>query len=57
MLGERLITAVNLASYAMKGDWPGDGGLLSQSAWFFDLVQTLESTQNKIDNERMDRLG
>jgi hypothetical protein len=48
---------VNLAAYAMKGNWPIDGGLLNQSAWFFQFTQTLESTQNKIDNERLDRLS
>lgn len=40
----------------MKGDWPVSGGLLEQSAWFFSFTQLLESTQNKIDNERLERI-
>lgn len=55
MIGQSLVGAINLASYAMKGQWPTTGGMLDQSAWFFDLVQTLESEQNRIDAERMDR--
>jgi hypothetical protein len=37
---------------AIKGLLPIAGGTLDQSAWFIDLMQTLESEQNRIDNER-----
>lgn len=50
-----LTEAINIASFAMKGQWPLAGGLLDQSAWFVDLVASLESYQNAIDNERAER--
>lgn len=55
MIGQQLVMAINMAGFAMRGQWPTDGGLFSQSSWFFDLVQTLESETNKIEAERMER--
>ena len=51
-----MMEAINLAAYAMRGDWPIRGGMLDQSAWFVDLVSRLESEQNKIDKEIAERL-
>lgn len=48
--------AINLASYAMRGDWPRLGGMLDQSAWFVDLVSRLESEQNRIDKQVAEKL-
>lgn len=54
-VGSDLVGAINLAAYAMKGSWPVDGGTLNQSAWFLDLVQTLENEQNLIDRDIAER--
>ena len=45
--------AINLAGWAMKGQWPIAGGLLDQSAWFVDLVSMLESEQGRIEAEQL----
>jgi hypothetical protein len=55
-VGVELTQAINYASLAIKGQWPVLGGVLDQSAWFVDLVQSLDSEQNAIDAERAERL-
>lgn len=55
-IGQDMMEAINLAAYAMRGDWPIVGGMLDQSAWFVDLVSRLESEQNRIDKEIAERL-
>ena len=55
-IGGDMMEAINLAAYAMRGDWPIRGGMLDQSSWFVDLVSRLESEQNKIDKEIAERL-
>jgi hypothetical protein len=43
--------AINLAGMCGSGDWPVEGGLLRQSAWFVSLKQALESEVNTIQND------
>ena len=47
--------AINLANYASKGLMPVAGGVMEQSAWFLEMLSTLESDQNKIDLEKAER--
>ena len=50
-IGDEMTFSINLASISGKGDWPIDGGLLEQSAWFMSLRQTLVADQNRIEAE------
>jgi hypothetical protein len=51
-----MIRAINLAAAADR-HLPQAGGLLDQSAWFVDLWTMLQSEQNKIDADRIERLS
>lgn len=55
-VGVELSPAINLSAVASKGCLPVAGGTLDQANWFFDLWQTLESEQNKIEAERIERM-
>lgn len=55
-VGWDLAEAINLSASASKGCLPVAGGLLDQSSWFYQLWTTLESEQNKIDAERIERM-
>lgn len=54
LIGFELAEAINLAAMCGNGDWPVDGGLLSQSAWFVELKRHLESEQGRIEAEKLD---
>lgn len=54
-VGQEMVEPINFAGWAMKGNWPVQGGLLDQAAWFVDMVGQLESAQNEIDAERANR--
>jgi hypothetical protein len=51
-----MIRAINLAAAADR-HLPQAGGLLDQSAWFVDLWTMLQSEQNKIDADRIERMS
>lgn len=53
MIGGEMTEAVNIAGMCGNGDWPVNGGLMSQAAWFLDLKQTLDSDVNAIQNEKL----
>jgi len=55
VIGWEMTQAINLANYASKGLMPVAGGVMEQSAWFLEMLSTLESDQNKIDSERAER--
>lgn len=48
-----LVDAINLASFADRGCFPSEGGLLNQSVSFLELVAVLENESAKLQNERM----
>lgn len=54
-VGNEMIKAINLAGMCGQGDWPVEGGLLKQAAWFLDLKRTMDSEQNKIEAEQMEK--
>lgn len=56
-VGSDMIYDLNIASACRDGVMPVSGGLMEQSAYWFDLWTTLESEQARIDRERMERHG
>jgi hypothetical protein len=53
---QELVAAINFATHASAGLLPCAGGLLDQSAWFLDLLTTLNNEQNRIDAERIEKM-
>ena len=51
-IGQELISDIEIV-VASKRHLPVAGGLLDQSAWWFELKQQLEREQNIIEAERM----
>jgi hypothetical protein len=52
-----IVTAINMASYADKGILPVAGGLLDQSAWFFNLWMMVDNETKKIEQEQRRERG
>lgn len=50
-IGTDLIAAINMATMSGGGDWPVEGGLLDQAAWFLSLKQTIDNEHNRIESE------
>jgi hypothetical protein len=48
-----MVRAINLANMSER-HLPAAGGLLDQSAWFFDLLQAVKNDQDKIDADRIE---
>jgi hypothetical protein len=46
-----------MASYADKGILPVAGGLLDQSAWFFNLWMLVDNETKKIEQEQRRERG
>ena len=56
-VGNDMIDAVNIAAMCGKGDWPIDGGLLNQSAWFLDFTQRLKHETQTIEADQRKKHG
>jgi hypothetical protein len=56
LIGSEFVEDINLATYAEKGHLPEPGGMLDQEAWFVSLWSTLTSDENRIEQDRRDRL-
>jgi hypothetical protein len=53
-IGQELISDIQIVS-ASDQHLPVSGGLLDQSAWWFELRQLLRSEEHKITEEQMER--
>lgn len=51
-IGQEMVGAINLAVMCKDGLMPVAGGILDQSAWFVELLTSLNNEQNRIDIER-----
>jgi hypothetical protein len=47
-----LTRAINMTTHSERGLMPIAGGLLDQSAWYLDLLNTVNAEQSRIDAER-----
>jgi hypothetical protein len=54
-IGSELIQDINIVAACTNGVMPVDGGLLNQSAYWFELKSKLESDQAKIEREQAER--
>lgn len=53
-IGQELISDISIVS-ASENHLPVSGGLLDQSAWWFELRQLLRSEEHRITEEQMKR--
>ena len=53
-IGQELISDIQIVT-ASEHHLPVDGGLLDQSAWWFELKNLLKSEENLIQNEQQER--
>ena len=56
-VGREITQAINYAGMCGNGDWPVEGGLLQQSAWFLNLKQFWDGEMNRLQNERLKDSG
>lgn len=50
-----MIDQINIAGACVDGIMPQSGGLLDQSAWWFELRRILNSEEKKIEAEQAKR--
>ncbi len=50
-----MVEAINIATFAERGCFPVDGGLLNQSCSFLELVAVLENETIRLANEQTER--
>jgi hypothetical protein len=53
-IGQELISDIQIVT-ASEHHLPVEGGLLDQSAWWFELKNLLKSEENLIQNEQQER--
>jgi hypothetical protein len=54
-VGPDLISDINIVEACNNGVMPVEGGLLNQSAYWFELKSRLESDKAKIEREQAER--
>ena len=54
-IGSELIQDINIVEACNSGVMPVEGGLLNQSAYWFELKSRLESDKAKIEREQAER--
>jgi hypothetical protein len=54
-VGQEMIDQINIAGSCTDGVLPQGGGLLDQSAWWFELRSILRSEERRIEDEQIKR--
>jgi hypothetical protein len=57
MFASNMTRAVNFAFHAERGFLPCGNGLLNQSEWFLNVLNSVTAEQSRLMNQRFDRMA